>query len=292
MKKWLSLLLFVLFMFTCTACSSSGDDGTDVDTGDMSAEELLQASVTKMENVNSLDASILMDIAMTSSGETLTATTTTETTTFAQPFKMRLEMTMDMVAAGQSSSVTSTMYMEEGEDGYLLYIGDGTEWNRQTVEMEAMEQYDSINAASLYLESMTEMEITGTEEVNGEEAYKIEGIIDADGLDEVLTNSGALSSLGDFEGMEETFTDLYKDLGNLPITVWVSTGATYPLRYQMDMSEVLQNLMNNLRASLSAEDTELASSLNFTIETYTVDATMSNFDAAGNFEIPDEAKGE
>ncbi len=292
MAKRLSLLLFVLLILTCTACSSSGDDTTDVDTGDMSAEELLQASITKMENVNSLDASILMDIAMTSSGETLTAATTTETTTFAQPFKMRLEMTMDMVAAGQSSSVTSMMYMEEGEDGYLLYIGDGTEWSRQTVEMEAMEQYDSINAVSLYLESMAEMEITGTEEVNGEEAYKIEGIIDADCINAVLTNSGALSSLGDFEGMEETFTDLYKDLGNLPITVWVSTGATYPLRYQMDMSEVLQNLMNNLRASLSAEDTELASSLNFTIETYTVDATMSNFDAAGNFEIPDEARGE
>ena len=134
----------------------------------------------------------------------------------------------------------------------------------------------------LYLSSGAEYAHAGTEDINGSTADKYTGIIRGDALAEVMKASGATSSMETTMGMD--LEDLYSDLGDMPITVWIDQTTGYPVRYYMDMTGVMQSMMSKAMSGIEGGDT-------LTIDKVEVTMDCSNYNNATDFEIPAEALG-
>ena len=75
-------------------------------------------------------------------------------------------------------------------------------------------------------------------------------------------------------------------IGELPINLWIDEATLYPVKYEMDMTEVMNTLMTNMVASMG----EQAEGLTMSIPKMVISMTCKNFNAATDFEIPEEAK--
>ncbi len=286
MKKQLSLLLLIfLLLFTFTACSSGESDDADVtiddtvDTSSMTAEELLQTSSEKLEAIDSYEMDLTMDMIMSAAGQDMTMHMVSDMTIFNAPVKMKMIMTTEMEIAGQTTSTPMEFYIVEEDENYVMHMSSGDTWIKQSISKDEFEQYDNTENMLLYMDSGVDMEITGTETINGEEAIIIEGTIDLSKMDEILAATGALDSLGTGSDIDTSGLDL----GVMPITVWISAETAYPLGYQMDMSE----LMTGIMAALYSSEEMAGLELDFSVEEYLIDCTLANINNATDFDIPE-----
>ena len=76
--------------------------------------------------------------------------------------------------------------------------------------------------------------------------------------------------------------DLYSDLGDMPITVWIDQATGYPVRYYMDMTGVMQSMMSKALAGVEGGDS-------LTMDKVEITMDCSNFNNVADFEIPAEA---
>lgn len=270
-KRTAAIALGILLAVSMTACGGTEESAGDIPT-----------ALEKINAVKSMDATMVMEMDMSVMGQSMETETTMNMSCFNDPMKLKADMTMDM---GQLGSMDMSMYAAMDGDNYTVYLYDGTAWTAQTVDMSYLQQYDAQESMNLYLESAEDYTQEGTEEINGSTANKFTGVIRGDALEEVLANSGATSSLeGSTGGMD--LSDLYSDLGDLPVTVWVDQESGYPVRYAMDMTAMMQGIMEK---ALAASDSETDTSGMVTIDKVTMVMDCFNFDNVADFEIPAEA---
>ena len=297
-NKFLALLLAATMSFSVSACGSadSADTGkqTAEDNGDSSKEntdvDVFAAAQEKMksEKISSLTGKMVMDMEMTISadGETQTmkAANTMDMTCFYDPTRFKMDMTVD---AGESGTSNMTMYADTAEDGTCtLYISDGTNWQAQEVELTQIEQYDAASNMTGYMQDSYEFQDAGTEQIYGKNARKYTGTLKGDDLKETVMSTGALDSLNSL-GMDTTQVEsMFNDLGDLPINLWIDETDLVPVKYEMDMSNLLNSLMKGIMES-AGEDAE-GVSLEYTKAK--IEMTCSDFNAVSEFSIPEEAK--
>lgn len=270
-KRTAAIALGILLAVSMTACGGTGETAGDIPT-----------ALEKINAVKSMDATMVMELDMSIMDQSMETETTMSLSCFNDPMKLKADITMDM---GQLGTMDMRMYAAMDGDTYTAYLYDGTAWTAQTVDMSALQQYDAQESMNLYLESAEDYTQEGTEEINGSTANKFTGVIRGDALEEVLVNSGAVSSLETSTG-DLDLADLYSDLGDLEITVWVDQESGYPVRYAMDMTEMMQSIMDKaMAASVSDADT----SGTMTMDKVTMVMDCFNFDNAADFEIPEEA---
>ena len=151
----------------------------------------------------------------------------------------------------------------------------------QTMEIDDLQQYDAQQSMDLYLESGVDYAYEGTEEINGMTTDKYSGVIRGDAMEEVMKASGATSNLESSLGGSVDLSDLYSDMGDMPITVWIDQETGYPVRYYMDMTDVMQAMMTKMFSSMGAGS--------ITIGKMQITMDCFNFDNVADFEIPAEA---
>ena len=273
-KRTAAFALSAALALSLTACGS----GTEKTTGDIAT------ALEKINAVKSLDATMVMEMDMSVMGQTVETETTMNMSCFNDPMKLKADMSMDM---GEIGSATMNVYAAMDGDNYTVYLYDGSVWTSETVDMSYLQQYDAKESMNLYLESGDDYTQEGTEEINGSTANKFTGVIRGDALEEVLAASGATSSLESSVG-DLDLSELYSDLGDMPITVWVDQESGYPVRYAMDMTELMQGIMEKSMAAVGGEGDASAM---LTVDKMTVVMDCFNFDNATDFEIPAEALG-
>lgn len=273
-KRIAAFALSAALALSLAACGS----GTEKSTGDIAT------ALEKINAVKSLEATMVMEMDMSLMGQSMETETAMNMVCFNDPMKLKADMTMDM---GKLGSFTMNMYAAMDGDNYTVYMNDGSAWSSETVDMSYLQQYDAQESMNLYLESGDDYTLDGTEEINGSTANKFTGVIRGDALEEVLAASGATSSLESSVG-DLDLSELYSDLGDMPITVWVDQESGYPVRYAMDMTELMQGIMEKSMAAAGGEE-DISGMI--TMDKMSLVMDCFNFDNATDFEIPAEALG-
>lgn len=268
-KRAAALALGALLAVSMTACGNGANKEE--------AAEKIKAAMEKINAVESMDATMYMEMDMSVMGQSIETDTQMDMSCFNDPVKVKADVTMSMGALG---SMSMSVYADTTDGDYTIYVYDGNNWNTQAADASQLEQYDAQQSMDLYLSSGAEYVSAGTEDINGITADKYTGIIRGEALEEVMKSSGATSSLENTMGMD--LADLYSDLGDMPITIWVDQSTGYPVRYYMDMTDVMQTMMKKALAGIEGGDTLTMSKVEITMD-------CSNFNNVADFEIPAEA---
>lgn len=260
--------------------------------GEKSAKQVLEQAVKNEQEITSMNAAIKMDMEMVmgvaGQEERVATTSTMDISMFADPLKMR----MDVTAEAEGESQTMSMYAQQTGDVYTVYMNDGSDWFSQEVELGDLEQYNATSNMQLYLDGSTQLEEAGSETVNGVETYKYTGVITGDTMQEIMESSGAMDSLGGLTemGMDESqLEELMGALGEMSISIWIDKKTCYPVRYEMDMSELMDTLMSKLMEMLQEALGQELGDMYMKIPTMTLVMECSDINAVKDFEIPAEA---
>lgn len=295
-NKFLALLLAATMSFSVSACGSADagkDDGTpktESTAADDKAEDadVYAAAVEKMKDVSSMNAEMHMEMDMNvgADGETqaVQTVTTSKMSCIYNPMLLKMDMNMD---AGNGTTMDMSIYAEEAEDGtYTMYMYDGTQWQSQKVEMADLKQYDAASNVTGYMQESYNFQDAGTEQVNGKNTRKYTGVITGDDMREALMSTGALNSVSAL-GMDENQLDaMLREMGELPITLWIDETDCYPVKYEMDMTDMMNSLMSGLVESMGEE----AAGASIEVSKLKIEMTCSDFNAVSEFSIPDEVK--
>ncbi|MCQ4727159.1 hypothetical protein NE664_10945 [Anaerotignum faecicola] len=284
-KKTLGILAVSAIMaFSAFGCTGSDTSAAGGNAEGMTAEDRVKAANEKMAEVTSMDSNMKMEMDMSAGEQAVSTVTDMDITYFMDPLKMKINMTMDM---GELGSQSMEMYADVVDDVYTMYVNDGTQWLSQEIPAEALGAYDTKEAMMSYLGDPSAYTEVGTEDIDGVSAVKLEGKLSGDELKEAVESSGSLDSLSSLGLDSATISGLYEDLGEVPIYVWLDAETNYPVKYEMDMTAVMQKLMDNIMAA-APEAANAEASISFT--KFKMSMTCSNFNEATDFEIPAEAK--
>lgn len=312
-NRMVALMLAAVMSMSLAACGKSGNDSqptgqdagveadADADAAAESASEEAEApeeetedpfaaAQENMTSVTSLDAKTVMEMDMVVSADgqeqSVESVTTMDMSCFYEPLRMRMEMTVD---AGEAGSVSTTLYAETDESGTCTaYMNDGTGWQSQTVSAADLDQYDFSTDMNLYLTGDYGFEEARTEAVDGANAYKYTGAITGDEMKELMLASGAMNSVSQL-GLDTTQVDSMLDgLGDLAINLWIDEATLYPVKYEIDMTDAMNTLMTNMVEAMG----EQGEGVSMSIPKMTMSMTCSNYNAATDFTVPEEAKAE
>ncbi len=286
-NKLIGLTMVVIMMFSVAACggSNGGNEGGEVSQQQSTAptpEEIVKAAEEKMQEATSVESNMTMDMVMTSQGQTVNMKTNMDMISFTDPMKLKMDMTIDM---GEQLGGTQMMqfYADETDGNMTMYMNMMGSWYKQNVPEEQLAQYDTKENLSTYLDNSTGFTEAGTEQVNGEDATKYDGVITGSQMNEVLKASGALDDLEPMlAGTDLDASTIYEDLPDITMSIWINA-EQYPVKYEMDMTAMMQGLMDKVMATAQQEQA-------LTVDAMKISMTNKNFNNAADFEIPEEAK--
>ena len=280
MKKWFkkgaAIAMSATMALPLAACAS-GKPATP--------EEVLKAASEKVAAAKSMSSEVIMDMKMASAGQTIQMTMTGAVEAIEEPMAMHMDMTMDMGAMG---SMKMQMYMTEEEGAYQLYVGtdDGsgaTTWAAQSVpDADQMKQYDTQANMELYLKSGSNFQENGTETIEGKETVRYDGVITNECFNEVFTSTGVLDQFSSLGVDAETAQSMLTDLGDLPISVWVEKESNLPVKYEMDMTAIMQSIMTKTMEAADSTET-------ITVESVYMTMLIHGIDNVESIEVPQEA---
>ncbi len=273
-KRLFATAAAAVLVFSAAGCGGSAND-TDV-------EALVAKAQETMSNVNSMKSVMTMDMGMAMDEESLEITTEATILATIEPMKMQMDISAKL---GDEVVQEMQMFAAEDDDQVITYMNVGGAWYAMPVDTGELDQYNAEENMSLYLENITSMSAEGEEEINGTKATKVVGVIAGDAMEEAIESSGALNSMASLGISEEEVEAMYADLGDLPIILWIDADG-YVVKYEMDMSEMMQTIMDKAMSIVAEEGDEDAS---VQITKMMVSMVCSDFDAVGDIEIPAEA---
>lgn len=248
-------------------------------------EEVLTKAQEALAGVTSMGYDMTMDLSMGAEGETLAISTVTRADTVLSPLAMKAEMEIDLGDLGGTTSMT--IYAKEQDGSYLTAVGTPDEAGQMTWQsssMDALGELENLSGADsmqLYLDSIQNFTQGESETVNGVEATRYDGVILGEDLSEVIAASGAMSQL-DSLGMGE-MSELFKGMGDLPVSLWIAKETYYPVKYEMDLTEMMQSILDKTLSE------QLGADIGLTVEQAALSMTIRDINQVGEIEIPAEA---
>ena len=249
-------------------------------------EKIIANAAEQLNTVESARYDMNVEFDMTVAGQTIETETTSKAACIIEPMQMEMDMTMSM---GELGAIGMLIFMEQQEDKYISYssMDGGTTWTKEeVVDVSSMDQYDALSGMDIYLNSGTEFTEMGAESINGMDTVRYDGIVDKEALEEVMEASGAVDQLTQYGITEEAAKAMYGDLDNIPMSIWIDTATGYPVKYEMDMSGIMSQMLNEMFAQAGDE----LSTMTITVEKMVVSILMYDFNEVESIEIPEAAK--
>lgn len=266
--KGLALLLSALLLLSLAACGSPAQTVTN--------------ALVKLAKLDSVHSEMSTNTVMNSMGMEISTAMTISMDSTKKPDIARMELQMSSMGVEMSAQ----SYAEKSGDGYVVYSSmDGVEWNTVTLSEADYQQYDAVGSLKIYLDSVESFVEGAKEEIDGTMAVRYDGAISNDSLNEVMAASGMEEQLTQYGLSAEEVAAMYTDLGELPVSIWIADDSGLPLRFEMDMSEILNTLMNKAMEALGAGEGVV------TVSNGAISMSFSNFNAVAPIEIPEGVKG-
>ncbi len=245
-KQRLATLAAACAIVLClAACGGASDGGSTANPiGDNpTVAELIAAAQANETEVDSMCCNLVLTMTIGLDDESIAMTSTGDIDYVLDPMVMRQDMTVDM---GDYGTTHVLSYAAEENGMYVTYSGVATGedeyyWVKQTTaDMDAIAQYDAKANMEEYLDIADNFRIVGRETVNGRDAWHIAGVFTGDDLSQVLESSGVLSSINIDA---DTATLLVDNMGDLPIDIWITADDCLPVKYEMDLTDLVQKLV-------------------------------------------------
>ena len=271
-KKLLAALLVLALMLGLCAC---GDPKTP--------EEVMAKAGENLAKVKSMTFDMTLEMSMSAGGETVDMVVGMEGETTTEPVVVHADMGIDLGALG---AMEMELYAEQKDDTVTTYISALGQWRKEEAPLDeenaALDAKGDMGSSLAYASGLEEI---GVETVGGVEAARYDGVITKEHLQEVLKNTGVLDDLGDAMDLKKSLEDAAENtagLGDIPISIWIDKEAMLPVRYEMDMTEMMQKLTAQVSAAVSAEYP--------TVSRMKISMTIGGIDAVGAITIPAEAR--
>ena len=258
-------------------------------TAESAAPCLMDTAQAKVEQMDSLDARMGTELDIETGGGTIETTTTVDMTCFREPARTKAQMRMDVemsINMGKVDSAYMSVYAEAGEDGAgQLYLSDGANWYVQSAGAEELSLYDAQNSLSLCISCGSGLTPAGQEEIDGVQTVKYTGAITAgDTMREILLSAGmadALDALDAAGTSGRQAEELLVRLGEIPVSLWIDQTTSYPVRYEMELTALMNAIAGHLAEAAEAEGPEVCYTKTSVV------MTCSNFNQAAEFTIPE-----
>ena len=288
-KKLTAILLCLALVLALAACGSF--------------EQRMVKAAGKMEKLKSYHVDMDMDLSLALSmmGQSMDMDMLIKTAMDLRndPLQVRSSATLEIM--GQSTEMLTYVFAGEKEGSYEVYAStDGGEtWNSSTVDADELKKELSFDASALwsadYLRDAAKtFEEVGKEEVNGSQATRYDGQIQAEDVGEALANSGVFDTIAESLPVEVSEI-LDKFSGSIPVSIWLDDKSGRIVRYDMDMTEAFASVWDTLLAEVLSEAggelgdlAELGVSIE--LKQLTMSAVLSDFDAVGEIVLPEAAK--
>lgn len=282
MKKAKKILAFVLAaaMLLClTGCGSF--------------ESKMVKAVKKMNDLQNfhMDMEVQMGLSMAMLGQSLDvdAKMIFGMDMQNEPMRSRIDMTVEAL----NTSEQALIYLEQSEDSYTVYASadGGATWEKEQVSAEEtpVQSGNMVGNMQMFISCAKSFQEAGTEEINGSAATRYDGEISGESIQTAIDMSGAKDILSENLGTELD-EDSFTALGSIPCSLWIDNKSGMIVRYDMDMTAVMQSLLDDMIKEVLASQGLEGVALELTLSKVTVSAVLSQFDQVGEITIPDEAK--
>lgn len=269
-KSALAAILALSALLCLSACGSKS-----------SPEDALAEAQEKLAAVESMSYNMVMDMEMGAEGESFAIKSSITADCVADPLTMKMDINMDM---GELGAMDYAMYAAEEDGKYVSYISMYGAWYKQELAgLEDLEQYNATASMDTYLSSYSSITENGSEEINGSKATRYDCIVSSDALDDVMEASGAFEQLTTLGITEDEAKEMLTGIGDMPYSIWIDDAEKLPVRYEMDMSGIMDALIQNMAQTLGDELDGIE------IIKMTISMDISNFNGVGSIEIPAEA---
>lgn len=252
------------------------------------AQKIVQAQIN-LSKVKSMTATMDMEMDFSIVQQQIAMAIQYDMTIFSDPTRVKADMMVDGgTLLGQQEA---TLYMEQQDGKAITYTLLADKWTRTEEAIGAKgskaDTFDLQSAFKLYSQCAESFKETGEEQIGGRAAIRLEGALTGEALEEAVTASGVLNSIseGGNIGKEDVAT-LYQAISDLPITIWLDKEMLLPVRYEMDMTDIMTGIMENAMSG----SPEMAAYMDFKANTCSVVVELGDFDSAPDFDIPAEAK--
>ncbi len=168
------------------------------------------------------------------------------------------------------------------DDGADVYSSadSGESWTKDSIENDDSSKSSKADGKSVFLllsDSAASFKEYGKEKVNGLDAIRYNGKITSDELRQALELANAKQALEESLDVELD-DDVFEDLGDVPVSIWIDVKSGMIVRVEMDMSDVMQGLVPVL-VDKAMEKTDVGIGVNTKVYEVTVSITLSEFDA-------------
>ena len=282
MKRIAGLICAASMAFALTACGGSED-----------IAKVLTDAETKATAAGSMEGDMVMDMSISVSAGEGTEPQTMDTAmnmhfvAFSDPMKVKASVDMsDLLGqtGGEPGELTVDTYVVEKDGMYYVYNNTGGTWTTDTLELGELGQLNPQDNLQMYIDNASSFKKLGEETLDsGAKAVKYSGVITSESLDKVMAASGMAANM-DQMGMDIDWEALYTEMGDMPVSIWIDE-AGYPVRYEMDMTQMMNTVFNRVMEQLGDE----ATGYTMTAEKVYISMNMSNYGAAADFELPPEA---
>ena len=236
----------------------------------------------KMSKLDSLHADIEMQIGMGISvlGQDVNADAAITGGADIQRDPERVYVNLMAEVAGFEQNL---LFYGVGRDGgFDVYSSadSGDSWTKDSIENDDSSKNSKADGKSLFLllsDSAASFKEYGKEKVNGSGAIRYNGKITSDELRQALELADVKQSLEESLDVELD-DDVFEDLGDVPVSIWIDVKSGMIVRIEMDMSDVMQGLVPVL-VDKAMEKADVGIGVNTKVYEVTVSITLSEFDA-------------
>lgn len=168
------------------------------------------------------------------------------------------------------------------DDGFDVYSSadSGESWTKDSIENDDSSKSSKADGKSVFLllsDSAASFKEYGKEKVNGSDAIRYNGKITSDELKQALELADVKQSLEESLDVDLD-DDVFEDLGDVPVSIWIDVKSGMIVRVEMDMSDVMQGLVPVL-VDKAMEKADVGIGVNTKVYDATVSITLSEFDA-------------
>ena len=236
----------------------------------------------KMSKLESLHADIEMQIGMGISvlGQDVNADAAITGGADIQRDPERVYVNLMAEVAGFEQNLL--FYGVGRDDGFDVYSSadSGESWTKDSIENDDSSKSSKADGKSVFLllsDSAASFKEYGKEKVNGSDAIRYNGKITSDELKQALELANVRQSLEESLDVELD-DDVFEDLGDVPVSIWIDVKSGMIVRVEMDMSDVMQGLVPAI-VDKAMDKAGVGIGVNTKVYDATVSITLSEFDA-------------
>lgn len=236
----------------------------------------------KMSKLDSLHADVEMQIGMGISllGQDVNADAAITGGADIQRDPERVYVNLMAEVAGFEQNLLFYGVGRDGGADVYSSADSGDSWTKDSIENDDSSKSSKADGKSLFLllsDSAASFKEYGKEKVNGSDAIRYNGKITSDELRQALELANAKQALEESLDVELD-DDVFEDLGDVPVSIWIDVKSGMIVRIEMDMSDVMQGLVPVL-VDKAMEKTDVGIGVNTKVYEVTVSITLSEFDA-------------